>query len=186
MDNYPFIIGGLPTLTADFEVQNFSYDKLREEICSFMSTKDVELVKFMEYGFDEDHLNDHFYALCERKSDRFVREYFAFDRKVRNEKVAFIESKPTEDDSDLKKTVLAVFAEKNIIERERKLDALYWSHIEEIVCYDILDKDVILAFLAKSHIVERWCRLDKAKGAEFLAKLVTEVRGTFHGVKYEE
>jgi hypothetical protein len=186
MDNYPFIIGGLPALAADFEVQSFSYDKLRKEICGNLSPKDVKLVEFLEYGFEEDHLNPHFYALCTRKHNMFIRKYFAFDEKVRTEKVAFVGGKPTEDDSDLKKAIVAVFAEKNIIERERKLDSLYWSQIEEIVNYEILNMNVILAFLAKAHIVERWCRLDKAKGAEFLAKLVSEVRGTFQGVKYEE
>ncbi|MCI2081628.1 MAG: DUF2764 domain-containing protein [Bacteroidales bacterium] len=185
MDNYPYIIGGLPILSADFEVRSFDYGKIRDTICKSLSEKDCKLVEFLEFGFKDDNLGTHFYDLCSQKSNRFIREYYDFDLKVRKAKVAFISGKPEKDDSDDGKGISSVLEEKDIIERERRLDSLYWSKIDGIVKFDVLDINIILAFLAKAHIVDRWGRLDKEKGAEFLSKLVEDVRGTFQGVKYE-
>ena len=39
--------------------------------------------------------------------------------------------------------------------------------------------DVILAFLAKGYLVDRWLKLDADKGKHLFRKLVDEVRGTY-------
>ena len=44
----------------------------------------------------------------------------------------------------------------------------------------------MLAYVAKLHIVNRWLALDQEKGRELFRQLVSEVRGTFKGVKYTE
>lgn len=45
--------------------------------------------------------------------------------------------------------------------------------------------DVILGFLAKAMIVERWNSLDRKKGAELFRRYVDEVRGTFKGIDFQ-
>ena len=42
--------------------------------------------------------------------------------------------------------------------------------------------DVILAFLAKGKLIDRWNKLDRKTGEEMFRKLVDEVRGTFNGI----
>ena len=44
---------------------------------------------------------------------------------------------------------------------------------------DFFNIDVILAFLAKGYLVDRWLKLDADKGKHLFRKLVDEVRGTF-------
>ncbi len=44
--------------------------------------------------------------------------------------------------------------------------------------------NVILSFILKLHIIDRWHILDEQTGREMFRKLVDEVRGTFKGVEY--
>lgn len=185
MDNYPYIIGGLPVLSSDFEVRDFSYGKVRDAVCKELDEKDRRLVALLEEGLDSDKLDSAFYDRCGKSDNSFIRSFFAFDLKVRTAKVTFIAGKPVKDDSDDGKIIAPVLNEKNIIDRERRLDRLYWDKCDEITRFDVMDLNIILSFLAKAHITERWCRLDREKGAEFLTRLVREVRGTFKGVEYE-
>ena len=43
--------------------------------------------------------------------------------------------------------------------------------------------DVILAFLAKGQLINRWNKLDRKAGEELFKKLVDEVRGTYQGIE---
>ena len=78
-----------------------------------------------------------------------------------------------------------LFAVKNILEREKQWDRLYWQKADELTQFNLFDIDVVLAFLVKAHTVARWNALDPAHGAELFSQLVNEVRGTFSGVNYD-
>ena len=78
-------------------------------------------------------------------------------------------------------------AEKRVtqLERERALDDLLWTKSAELVTYDYFDINVVLSFLTRLNIVNRWIALDEESGREMFRKLVKEVRGTFGEVHYE-
>ena len=76
-----------------------------------------------------------------------------------------------------------IFANKNILEKEQMLDSFKWEYITSLNEYGTFDMDVILAFLAKGKLIDRWNKLDREAGQEMFRKLVDEVRGTFHGIE---
>ena len=61
-----------------------------------------------------------------------------------------------------------------------------WAKIDEILIFDYFDIDVILGFVAKMKIADRWLLLDEDAGREMFRRLVQDIRGTFKGVEYNE
>ena len=76
-----------------------------------------------------------------------------------------------------------IFANKNILEKEQLLDKFKWDYISGLNEYGEFNMDVILAFLAKGKLIDRWNKLDRETGEQMFRKLVDEVRGTFKGVE---
>ena len=87
MDNYVYIVAGLPELTSGFENTGFDYKAVKEGIMELLSEKDQKLVELMEEGFDENTLGAEFYDKAAKSKNRFIREYFDFDGRLRNMKV---------------------------------------------------------------------------------------------------
>ena len=90
MDNYVYIVAGLPELTSGFENTGFDYAAVKESIVELLSEKDQQLVELMEEGFDENTLGADFYAKAAESKNRFIREYFDFDGRLRNMKVNYL------------------------------------------------------------------------------------------------
>ena len=76
-----------------------------------------------------------------------------------------------------------IFSNRNILEKEQQLDKFKWDYITDMNPYGTFNMDVILAFLAKGKLIDRWNKLDKKTGEEMFRKLVDEVRGTFKGIE---
>jgi len=196
MDNYQYIIVGLPLLSPDFTAKQFSYKDMYESIYAALSEKDRRAVRWLEHLHDSDTLCNHIYRGAAKCPNRFIREWYEFDRKVRNAQVDYLSKKEGHDGSAYLEggldtsfeeypALCRIFGMDNLIERERALDKLRWEKVNSLTTFHYFDIDVILGFLLKAMIVSRWDRLDKEKGAEMFETLVNEVRGTFKGVKFE-
>ena len=72
----------------------------------------------------------------------------------------------------------SVLSLTDLLAREKGLDDAMWDKIVQITELDIFDIDVILGFVARLKIVDRWLRLDPEKGRELFRKLVDEIRNT--------
>lgn len=195
MNNYHYIIAGLPDLVPEFGSQQFSYNEISAAIRANLSKKDNKLVDWLEFGLQEDNLHHYFYHKAEHSKNNFLSQYFAFDRFLRNVQVSLLSrtvGKESEKymmgeintENDDYKEIAKIFEISNLIEREQALDRFRWRKISEINLYHYFDMDVILAFLLKGKIVERWIKLDQAKGAELFEQYVSEVRGTFTGINF--
>ena len=193
MDNYVYIVAGLPELTSGFENAGFNYASVKESIMELLSEKDQKLVELMEEGFNEETLTAEFYDKAAGSKNRFIREYFDFDGRLRNMKVNYLAKrlgKNGEDymvelpeaDFDEETQVRDILADADFVEREQKMDELKWEKASDIARMDYFNMNAILAFLVKAKTVQRWAELDAAKGEEMFRKLVKEVRGTFEGV----
>ena len=193
MDNYVYIVAGLPELTSGFENAGFDYATVKESIMELLSEKDQQLVELMEEGFDENSLGADFYAKAAESKNRFIREYFDFDGRLRNMKVNYLakrlgkESDPylvnlEEADFEEETQIREILNNADFVQREQKMDELKWEKASDIARMDYFNMNAILAFLVKAKTVQRWAELDAAKGQEMFKKLVTEVRGTFEGV----
>ena len=189
MDNYVYIVAGLPELTSGFENSGFDYGAVMESIMEQLSKKDQQLVELMEEGFDEQTLGADFYLRAAQNKNRFIREYFDFDGRLRNLKVEYLakrlgkESDPylvnlEEADFEEEKQIQDILADADFVQREQKMDELKWEKASDIARMDYFNMNAILAFLVKAKTVQRWAELDPAKGQEMFKKLVTEIRGT--------
>ena len=193
MDNYVYIVAGLPELTSGFETSGFNYAAVKESIMELLSEKDQQLVELMEEGFDEGSLGAEFYDKAAKSKNRFIREYFDFDGRLRNMKVNYLAKrlgKNGEDymvelpeaDFEETKQIQEILADADFVDREQRMDELKWEKASDIARMDYFNMNTILAFLVKAKTVQRWAELDETKGNEMFHKLVKEVRGTFEGV----
>ncbi|MEG0519122.1 MAG: DUF2764 family protein [Bacteroidales bacterium] len=195
MDNYHYIIAGLPELVLNADNKSFSYDALKDAVYHSSSPKDRRFVEWLEFGTDDKNLNPHFYRTALACKNPFLRAYFALDLEIRNRKVAFIkkgdQSKMvipgahvhlTEEETE---KLNQIFGTANILEKEQMLDKFKWDYINSYNQYGEFNMNVILAFLAKGKLIDRWNKLDKKTGQAMFRRLVDEVRGTFTGINFK-
>ena len=55
-----------------------------------------------------------------------------------------------------------------------------WDKIDSLTVMDVFDLDVILGFIAKLKIVDRWLQLDEGTGRELFHKLVKEIKENYN------
>lgn len=198
MGNYHYIITGLPELVLNADNKSFSYDAVRESVYNSSDEKDRRLIEWFDFGTDEDNLSSHFYRAAFKCKSRFIRHWFALDLEIRNRKVDYVAEKMersgeqykiiVESDVDLGldeeqlQKLQGIFANRNILEKEQLLDKFKWDYISSLNGYGEFNMDVILAFLAKGRLIDRWNKLDRKTGEEMFRTLVDEVRGTFKGI----
>lgn len=196
MDNYEYILASLPAISLDWKfTEGSSFDSYVSWIKTQLSRNDGKAVDRLTDGWTDANLNREFYQAALKDSSRFIREYFAFDLNVRNGKARFLNAafeRPLDQDTIEIATgefaerarLDAVLSARDLLERERGLDALMWQKISDMNLFDYFDLDAVLGFIAKLHIIDRWFRLDEETGRDMFARLVEEVRGTFKGVEY--
>lgn len=146
-----------------------------------------------------------YYATCERAGSRFLREWSAFDRNLRNVAAAVTAraagrtvEEVTVGGGDVAEqlqrssaadfglrgelpyidgVIAAVNDEGNLVEKERKIDLIRWDEAAELATFDYFDIDAILSYLVRVNIVARWMRLDAARGREMFRRLLHELDG---------
>ena len=189
MDNYVYIVAGLPELMMRYEGSDFDYAVVKAGVEELLSERDRQLVVLMEEGFDESTLGGEFYAKAAASKSRFLREYFDFDGRLRNMKVDYLAKRLgkkgdsyrvvlPEADFEEEGRVRSIFENPDFVAREQQIDELKWEKAEDIARMDYFNMNTILAFLVKAKMVQRWAELDKAKGQEMFQRLVKEIRGT--------
>jgi len=209
MNNYVYIIAGLPDFTPDWRQGEKSLDDYLDQMRELLSEKDNETLDFIIKGFDKDQIGPDFYREALSHRNGFIREFFLFDLNARNQKVRYLNQALGRDsekdilslrDPEAEETGLepeepefkeagrlqVILEGSDILSRERGIDDLYWEKIDEITLFDYLNFDKILGMAVKMMIIRRWLILDEATGREMFKKLVDEVRGTFKGVEYNE
>ena len=199
MGNFEYIISSLPFLTADFKyAEGQGFGQVMEEIRENLSEKDAQALDFLLRGFQDSELTSAFYEEAEKQPQAFLRDYFDFDRNVRNRKVRYLNrqlGRPEAEDLvilheeepeyELADKVDGALGEVDLISREKALDDMAWTWLDEYAIFHYFDLTAVLAYVAKLHIVNRWLALDEEKGRELFKKLVEEVKGTYQGVKFE-
>ncbi len=198
MDNYEYIVASLPVLSRDWKSdEGIDSGKVLEWTRSQLSGSDQATLGLLVDGWDDSKLGPEFYKKALSSRNRFIREYFLYDLKLRNAKVRYLnarlgrpegqdifrDEKPTPDESA---QFSRAFSGEDILGREKAVDDLMWDKADALVQFHYFDLDVILAFMTRLHTIDRWLRLDPEEGKKMFRKLVGEVRGTYKGVQYEE
>ena len=206
MNNYEYIVASLPDITTGWKFGEKTPEDYIEEIVSLCSNKDRETITFLMDGYCDEKLNAEFYCEALQHKNEFIREFFLFDLNVRNAKVKYLNKalgreadrdvltfgedaapkvlEATEKEFEEAAALEAVFAQADILSRERGIDDLMWDKINSLTTFNYFDINAILGFITKLNIVARWFRLDEQTGRIMFKQLVDEVRGTFKGVEY--
>ena len=204
MNNYVYIISSLPVMqqASCGEARTPSspdMDEIVEEIRRECSRKDNAILDTLLEGFEAKNLSEEFYRKAASSACPFIREYFDFDRRLRNRKARYLNEElgrplgegcirlseeEEEDDAQMAARTDEILRTEDIVGKEKALDALVWETVDEMITFHYFDLDVILAFVVKMSIVTRWLRLDPQSGREMLRKLAEEVQGTFKGIEF--
>jgi len=78
--------------------------------------------------------------------------------------------------------VLRIAEENDLLEREKKIDALKWNWLEENTFFNYFSIEKILAYVLKIEMLERWKPLSVEKGTQIFRQLLS---GMKEGVKFE-
>ena len=214
MSNFEYIIASLPVLTADYRyAEGTGFDSTVEEIRRDLDERDRESMDFLLSGFRPENLDTAFYSKALKHRIPFIREYFRFDLNLRNAKVRFLNEqfgrpagtdvmtgKGTEGDTGLdidgfifrggefeeEGKVERAFFLTDLLDRERELDDLVWNKVDSLSTFHYFDIEAVLAYLCKLHIADRWLKLDEGKGREMFRRLLSQVRGSFEGIAFNE
>ena len=198
MDNYEYLIAGLPVLSSDWSAQtHLSAKALIDEIRSLSSDRDNALYDTLLSGYEEENLTPEFYKSVLSHPNSFLRDFFRFDLNVRNTKVRYLNERlgrPLDKDIVLEgeegfeeaDAVRSVLQGTDLLMREMELDKLMWKKIDELNLFDYFNVNVLLGYIAKLKIIDRWLSLDEKKGREMFRRLVDEIRGTFKGIDFNE
>lgn len=164
------------------------FGRIVEDILSQCSDRDRKTVNLLLDGFKAENLNAEFYSKAFGDRNGFIRGYFRYDLVLRNAKTEYLnrslgrpEGKDVVDagyegvDSEVKE-ISEVLSSQDLLERERGLDKLVWRKCEELVQLHTFDLDIILGFIARLHIIDRWATLDPETGKEAFDKLLNEIR----------
>ncbi len=195
MNNYEYIIAGLPDIAPDWKGADAAgVEAIVQEIRELCSKEDNALIDVLIAGFDGANLDLEFYQKALKAKNSFIRDYFKFDLNVRNAKVRYLNralERPADTDIFMEaegefeeaQKLDAVLNQEDILSRERGMDDLMWSKIESITTFDYFDINVILGFIARLNIVSRWLKLDPETGKQMFARLVEGVRGSYTGIR---
>ena len=190
MNNYEYIIAGLPFLSQDGR-EAPDTEAILADIREQLSAADAKTLDFLLSAYAPDMPDTAFYLEARKSRNRFVREFFALDLGVRNAKVEYLNRSlgrpegtdvvnpdPEKDlpEFDQKPEVDAILETDDILGRERALDNFYWKAADALTVLDVFDLDLILAFVVKLKQVDRWLRVDEATGRELFRKLVKEIK----------
>ena len=186
MNNYEYIIASLPLIGASDRTLPET-DAIISEIRDRLNDKDAESLDFVLSIYRDGTDPEDFYTRAAASRSAFIRDYCGYDRIVKNVKVEYLNKAldrpegtdivlPGEEEFEDRAKVLEILSGNDILARERALDDIMWNKAEELTVLHVFDLDVILGFVAKLKIIDRWARLDEGTGREFFRKLVNEIR----------
>ena len=198
MNNYEYIVASLPALRLeDDRSDKLVVQELVDEIRGQLSERDAAVLDLLLSGYDDERLDEDFYRAALKHGNRFIRDWFRFDLDLRNTTVSYLndslgrpdkqdmillEDRETEEffELDDARNVLNL---GDILKRERGLDELRWRKIDELTILDSFDLEVLLGYVAKLKIIDRWLQLDPDSGRELFRRLVEDIRSTYDNKK---
>ncbi|WP_071146795.1 DUF2764 family protein [Bacteroides ihuae] len=156
-----------------------------------------------EQFFYEDYLSALYYEYAMNCKNKFIASWFEFNLSINNILVALTARKYKEDvtqsivgqtdvcealrtsgardfgltgEVDYFDTLMKISELTDLVDRERKIDALKWAWMEDAVFFNYFTIERIFVFLLRLEIVERWISLDKEKGSQLFRNMIDSLK----------
>lgn len=156
-----------------------------------------------EQFFYEDYLSALYYEYAMNCKNKFIASWFEFNLSVNNILLALTARKYKEDvtqsivgqtdvcealrtsgardfgltgEVDYFDTLMKISELTDLVDRERKIDALKWAWMEDAVFFNYFTIERIFVFLLRLEIVERWISLDKEKGSQLFRSMIDSLK----------
>ncbi|MCL2727095.1 MAG: DUF2764 domain-containing protein [Bacteroidales bacterium] len=213
---YTYLVASLPELSLEFGTsehalgaKNFDFEKIMTEIWRCIDKEDAKHLRLLLLGLESP--TPFLYQKTAKSKNRFIREFFMFDVDLRNIQAGVVARRTGQTvdaylvgnsmiteailtdkgsdfglESDDIKRVIAILENRDILEREQKMDLLRWEKVNELSFYSYFNADAVLAFVVKAFLINRWIQLDKERGAAMFRQLLQECRGVSTFVKMPE
>lgn len=200
----PFLEGGNYSkvqIEAEIKEPGFSEEYLNRFILAFKEDKALN-----ESLLWEDQLSELFYESISNINNEFLRSYFEFDLNINNAIVALnirkhnlkdkkriignnsiaiaLKSSGLKDygisgEFPLIEQIISASENQHVLSREKQIDRIIWEYLDELNTFNYFTIEVILAYVIKLQMIERWANLDDDKGKEIFAELISELNKSF-------
>ena len=184
------------------EGEKFSDSRLLSYVKTFLDT-DLEELSHTKGIAPEDHLAALYFEYAMKSGNKFLNNWFEFNLNVNNiltavicRKHGFDQLKMVIGHNEVAKAlrhnhtrdfglgllfedfevVLRIAEEPNLLEREKKLDALKWSWLEENTFFEYFSIEKVLAYVLKIEMLERWKMLSFEEGALIFRDLLISLK----------
>ncbi len=201
---YEYLLAGLPELKAGSDAP-ISLDKLNELLDECLTASDKALLNLLRAPMDEATLAEGLKA-----SNKFVREWFAFNQDMNNVLVAQICRKhgfdvktqivgegevaeqlrthASQKDFGLNEVdgdwteILALAGIEDLMQREKAQDAIRFTWLQDRTEFDFFSSEMVFAYYLEAIMLHRWSILTIEEGEKIFRELVSDMK---KGVKLD-
>jgi hypothetical protein len=166
--SYYYFAASLPMLTLE-QPPPFSVEEFRHQCASHLAAHDLAAMEALLEG----SATAHPFSRRWRAADGHLRNAIARTRAERMRKDAGSYTHDIEGiDTAIDREVADAYSRPTPLEREKAIDRIRWSRLEEIGGLDPFTADAVLAYGVQLTILERWSRMDNESGASTVTELV--------------
>jgi hypothetical protein len=191
------------------EFENPTDARILPYIQQFYTTYDDESVE-NEHKLTENYLSGLYYEYAMKCENTFLKNWFEFNLNLNNLLIAITCRKHDIDhkshvlgSNDVAQTirqsnardfglsgmfdqlelVMRIVEESDLLQREKKIDALKWEFLEESTFFNYFTVEKVLVFVLKMEMIERWKLLSVEKGSKVFRELLASLK---EGVNFED
>ena len=195
---YEYILAGLPELKAGSDAP-ISLEKLDEFLDEQLAASDKKLLDLLRMPIDEQTLEQGLHA-----KNRFVQDWFAYNRDMNNVLVAQICRKhgfdvkqqivgegevaeqlrthTSQKDFGLNEVAgdfsayIALAQIEDLMQREKAMDALRFEWLQTRTEFDFFSAEMVFAYYLEAVMLHRWSILTVEEGEKVFRELVTDMK----------
>lgn len=154
----------------------------------------------------ENQLTTLYYDYVLKTRNSFLREWYLFELNLKNTLIALngrrlklrfdnqligsnivVESIRKSNARDLGlanefplvEKLLQISEISNLLEREKAIDLLRWNYLDELNTFNYFTIEMILGYVIKLGIVERWMKLDKKTGEQMFKQFLVDLEKSY-------
>jgi hypothetical protein len=75
--------------------------------------------------------------------------------------------------------IITIQENDNLLERERSMDLLRWNFLDEKITFNYFTVEVLLSYIIKLKIVQRWLEMDPETGKQMFRKLIGDLEVSY-------